>query len=330
MMRIGLIDVDGHNFPSLPLMKISAWHKAQGDTVEWYEPLFHSAGKPFDRVYMSKVMGTEYTPDYPYFVNAEQIVRGGTGYHIHVKDGQEYFDHEHHKNLPAEIEHIYPDYSIYPEYTKDTAYGFLTRGCCNDCPFCIVTQKEGPCSKKVADLSEFWSDQKVVKLLDPNLLACREHIELLEQLRDSRAKIDFTQGLDARMVNEENLAILKEIRIHRLHFAFDSLKYEKQIINGLLAAKKALNITDPRKAIVYILVNYNTTIEEDLYRITKVKEIGLSPDVRIYRKNVLTERHVLRDLQRWCNRREIYYSCEFKDYIPRVDGKTIKELYFQK
>lgn len=128
-MRIGLIDVDGHNFPNLPLMKLSAWHKAQGDKVEWYDPLFHSMGEPFDRVYMSKVFGSEYTKDYPYYVNAKEIIKGGTGYHISIKDGKEVFDKENHTNLPDEVEHIYPDYELYSQYCKDTAYGFLTRGC---------------------------------------------------------------------------------------------------------------------------------------------------------------------------------------------------------
>lgn len=327
-MRIGLIDVDGHNFPNLPLMKLSAWHKANGDTVEWYEPLFHSIGEPFDRVYMSKVFGDEYSQEYPYYVNAKEVIKGGTGYHIHIENGKEVFDKDNHKNLPDEVEHIYPDYSLYPEYTKDTAYGFLTRGCCNNCSFCIVSKKEGLCSHKVADLSEFWRGQKNIKLLDPNLLACKEHLNLLKQLADSKAKVDFTQGLDARFVNQDNLKLLKQINISMLHFAFDFMKFEKQIINGLSLAKEKLQISD-RKAIVYMLTNYDTTIEEDLYRIQKIREIGFAPDVRIYRKETLPHPHILRDLQRWANNRFIYRSCEFMDYVPRSDGKTIKELYFE-
>lgn len=327
-MRIGLIDVDGHNFPNLPLMKLSAWHKANGDTVEWYEPLFHSMGEPFDRVYMSKVFGDEYSQDYPYYVNAKEVIKGGTGYHIHIENGKEVFDKENHKNLPDEVEHIYPDYSLYPEYTKDTAYGFLTRGCCNNCSFCIVSKKEGMCSHKVADLSEFWRVQKNIKLLDPNLLACKEHLDLLQQLADSKAKVDFTQGLDARFINEQNIEILKQINISMLHFAFDFMKFEKQIVKGLSLAKEKLQISD-RNAIVYMLTNYDTTIEEDLYRIQKIREIGFAPDVRIYRKETLPHPHILRDLQRWANNKFIYRSCEFMDYVPRSDGKTIKELYFK-
>lgn len=325
-MRVGLIDVDGHNFPNLPLMKISAYHKSKGDSVEWYEPLFHSIGEPLDIVYMSRVFGDEYSKDYEYFVNAKEVVKGGTGYHINVIDGAEVFDKENHKNLPEEIEHQYPDYSLYPEYTKDTAYGFLTRGCCNDCLFCIVSKKEGRCSRKVADLSEFWNGQKHIKLLDPNLLACKDHMELLQQLVDSKAKVDFTQGLDARFVSEENLELLKKINIEMLHFAFDFMKFEKQIVKGLKLAKEKLQIND-RNAIVYMLTNYDTSIQEDLYRINKIREIGFSPDVRIYRKESLPKTHILKDLQRWCNNRFLYRSCEFLDYVPRADGKSIRELY---
>lgn len=327
-MRVGLIDVDGHNFPNLPLMKLSSWHKKQGDTVEWYEPLFHSIAEPFDRVYMSKVFGEEYTPDYPYFVNAKEVIRGGTGYAISVVDGEEIFDKSKDFDLPSEVEHSYPDYGLYPAYTKDTAYGFLTRGCPNNCDFCIVTEKEGRCSHKVADLSEWWNGQKNIVLLDPNILGCREHMDLLQQLVDSKARVDFTQGLDARFVTEENIELLKKIKVQMLHFAFDFMKFEKQIVRGLSLVKDKLKIDD-RKAIVYMLTNFNTTIEEDLYRVEKISELGFQPDVRIYRKNSLPETHVLRDLQRWCNNKFLYRSCDFMDYVPRADGMTIRQLYFK-
>lgn len=326
-MRIGLIDVDGHNFPNVPLMKLSAWHKSQGDTVEWYDKLFHSIGQPLDRVYMSKVFSEEYTPDYQYYINAKEVIKGGTGYCISVVDGKEVFDESKNFDLPYEIEHIYPDYELYPQYTKNTAYGFLTRGCCNNCSFCIVSKKEGLCSHKVADLSEFWNGQKNIKLLDPNILACQDHMKLLQQLADSGANVDFTQGLDARFINERNVELLKQINISMLHFAFDFIKNEDQIIEGLKIVKDRLKIRD-RNAIVYMLTNYDTTIEQDLYRIERIKEVGFMPDVRIYRKNALPKRHILRDLQRWSNNRILYTSCDFLNYKPRNDGRTIKEIYF--
>ena len=161
-MKIGLIDVDGHNFPNLCLMKISAYHKARGDTVEWWNGL-----ERYNIVYKSKVFTEEYTTEENTVIYADKVIEGGTGYDLENK-------------LPYEIEHCYPDYSLYPRLTKNTAYGFLTRGCPRCCPFCIVSQKEGKQSIKVADLSEFWKGQKVIKLLDPNLLACKEHMSLLQ------------------------------------------------------------------------------------------------------------------------------------------------------
>lgn len=184
-MKIGLIDVDGHNFPNLPLMKLSAWHKQQGDSVEWYKPLFHSMGEPLDRVYMSKVFS--FTSDFQYFVNAKVVVKGGSGYSIELINGKEIYHKENDTDLPYEIEHIYPDYSLYPELTKDTAYGFMSRGCPRGCGFCHVKTKEGGKAYKVADLSEFWRGQRKIVLCDPNILACKEHMELLGQLADSKA-----------------------------------------------------------------------------------------------------------------------------------------------
>lgn len=129
-MRIGLIAVDGHNYPNIPLMKLSAWHKKNGDTVEWYEPLFSGH---MDRVYMSKVFS--FTPDYQYYIDADQVIKGGSGYCIETVDGIEVYHKERDAGLPYEIEHTYPDYGLYPELCKDTAYGFLTRGCPRGCNF---------------------------------------------------------------------------------------------------------------------------------------------------------------------------------------------------
>lgn len=320
-MKIGLIDVDSHNFPSLPLMKISAYHKAKGDDVEWCVPLLH-----YDIVYISKVFGDEYTTMDMTVISADKIVYGGTGFAIKIVDGKEVYEKINDNVLPDEIEHIYPDYSLYPKLTKRKAYGFLTRGCPNNCGFCVVSQKEGLVTHKVANLSEWWNGQKEIILLDPNILACRQHIELLEQLANSGAYVDFTQGLDARFITEKNLEILSRIKIKTLHFAFDFMKNEKQIKKGLDLAMKRLNLDDT-KAIVYMLTNFDTTIKEDIYRLKTIQDLGYLPDVRIYRKNALPKRHILRDLQRWCNNRLIYRSCSFFDYVPRADGRTIRETY---
>ena len=117
-MNIGLLAVDS-TYPNLALMKISAYHKTRGDNVEWFNSFYR-----YDIVYMAKVFS--FTPDYGYFINADQIEKGGTGYDVS-------------KNLPEDIDQTYPDYSIYG-ITKE-AYGFLTRGCPNRCKWCVVPAK---------------------------------------------------------------------------------------------------------------------------------------------------------------------------------------------
>ena len=300
-MKIGLIDVDGHNFPNLPLMKLSAWHKQQGDTVEWYEPMFTGH---CERVYMSKVF--TFTPDYQYYIDADEIIRGGTGY-FYPNGGN---------SLPDEIEHIYPDYSLYPELTRDTAYGFLTRGCPRGCDFCIVAEKEGKCSVKVADLSEFWHGQKNIVLMDPNMFACRDWKDLSQQLIDSGAWVDFSQGCDIRIMTEEKAEHIKQMKIKRIHFAWD--KYEdRDMIVPKFKAFKAYTGWDKRKMIVYVLTNYNTTHEQDLERIYTLRDLGYWPDVRIFEKEKLPPGHITRKLQRWVNMRAVFESTpRFEDYNP--------------
>lgn len=312
-MRIGLIDVDGHNFPNLPLMKISAWHKVQGDTVEWYEPMFSGH---MDKVYMSKVFS--FTPDYPYYIDADKVIKGGSGYCISLVDGKEEFDKSKHFDLQEEIEHIYPDYSIYydkiPE-VRDTAYGFLTRGCPCDCDFCHVAQKEGKCAVKVADLSEFWKGQKNIVLLDPNITACRDWKELFQQLIDSNAWVDFSQGLRIHMMTEEKAEMLKQMKIKQVHFAWD--KYEdKDIVVPKFKQFKEITQWDKRKLSVYVLTNFNTTHEQDLERIYTLRELGYWPYVMVYDREHLPKGHITRKLQRWVNMRAVFETVpNFDDYL---------------
>lgn len=296
-MKVGLIDVDGHNFPNLALMKISAWHKSQGDFVEW-----HCALKHYDRVYLSRVFDDTYSSDYEFCINADEIIRGGTGYDLKNK-------------LPDAIEHMYPDYSRYPDLTRNTAYGFLTRGCPRACEFCIVAEKEGRQSRKVADLSEFWSGQKNIKLLDPNILACRDHEYLLQQLANSHAYVDFTQGLDIRCINSDNIELLNQIRIKEIHFAWDNPKddLEKYFMRY---KSKAKHKPHGHFGTVYCLTNFDSTHEEDLYRINALRDWGFDPYVMIYDKpNAPRE---TRMLQRWCNNKIIFRSePDFEKYDPK-------------
>ena len=307
-MKVGLIDVDGHNFPNIPLMKLSAWHKQQGDSVEWYNPLISCH---MDKVYMSKVFS--FSQDYQHPIDADEIIRGGSGYCISLENGKEHFCREKDRPLPDEIEHMYPDYGLYPELTKDTAYGFLTRGCPRGCEFCHVEAKEGKKSRKVADLSEFWNGQKKIILCDPNILACPEHPELLQQLIDSKAKVNFNQGVDIRLVNEKNLELLKQIRLDGIHFAFDRWQDKDIIEPRLRAFKERTGYSRNRgRVMVYILCNFDTTLEQDLYRIQLCRALNFSPYPMIYDKEHCDP--VYRKLQRWCSNFIFWSVPTFEEY----------------
>jgi len=291
-LKIGLIDVDGHNFPNLALMKISAYEKQLGNSVEWCNPLFE-----YDRVYMSKVF--TFTNDFDTCIRAEEIIKGGTGYDLQNK-------------LPLEVEHQYPDYELYN--IKNTAYGYLTRGCPRGCEFCIVKDKEGQKTNKVADLNEFWNGQKEIKLLDPNLIACKEWKELMQQLIDAKAWIDFTQGLDIRLMTDEKAYMLNQVKAKMIHFAWDN--YEFKTYEYLKKFRQCFKY-DFRKLRVYVLTNFNTTHEQDLERVYKLKELGYDPYIMIYDK--YNSPIQTRYLQRWVNNKIIFRTIDkFEDYDHRV------------
>lgn len=293
-IRIGLIDVDSHNFPNLCLMKLSAYHKAQGHQVCFWNPLFY-----FDVVYKSRVFTDTYSKDSITVRNAGQVIKGGTGY----GPGPD---------LPDEIEHSYPDYSLYPQYSE-TAYGFLSRGCPRGCGFCIVGGKEGRKSRKVADLSEFWRGQREIKLMDANLLACPDHESLLLQLAKSRALVDFSQGLDIRLITRDNVALLNQVRTKAVHFAWDNpdedlTRYFRQFLEWT-------SIKNPRLRRVYLLTNYGSTHEQDLYRVETLRQMGFDPYVMIYERP--TAPPITRHLQRWVNNKRLFYAIpSFSDYAP--------------
>jgi len=305
-MKVGLIDVDGHNYPNLPLMKISAWHKQQGDSVEWYRGILSDH---MNRVYMSKVFS--FTPDYEWAIDADEIIKGGSGYAIELENGREIYHKERDNDLPAEVEHMYPDYSLYPNLTKDTAYGFLTRGCPRGCSFCHVAAKEGQCSYKVANLDEFWKGQKEIVLSDPNILACKDHKDLLQQLLDSKARVEFNQGLDVRLVNDGNIDLIRQMRIKYIHFAFDRYQ-DKSIIEPKLRMFREATGWGRHKVVVYILVNYDTELWQDIERIQLCRELDFSPFPMIYDKEHCDPTY--KKLQRWCND-WIFWKCPtFEEY----------------
>lgn len=299
-MRIGLLDVDSHNFPNLPLMKLSAFHKAAGDSVEWWNPY-----GTYDRVYKSRVFTDLYSKDTMTVTNAGEVILGGTGYGIQ-------------KNLPDAVEHTRPDYALYPQFA-DTAYGFLSRGCPRSCGFCIVSAKEGRRSVKTADLSEFWDGQKEIKLLDANLLACPDHEGLLLQLAQSRALVDFTQGLDIRLITPDNVSLLNRIRVKAVHFAWDDP--DTDLTPYFRRFLELTNIKSDRKRRVYVLTNYGSTHEQDLYRVETLRGLGYDPYLMIYNRPSAPK--ITRQLQRYVNNKRIFYAVpRFADYAPNWKGGT--------
>ena len=205
-MKIGIHDAERDylkhkHFPNYALMKISAWHKAQGDTVEWWNPLYK-----YDRIYSSKVF--DFTPVDPYL--PEDAIRGGTGYRDIPMD----------KTLPPEIDSMFPDYSIYPEC--DYAIGYLTRGCPNNCRWCVVPKKEGNIRPYRAWEELVRKDTDKLVLIDNNILSCDYGISQLAGLIGSGYRIDLNQGMDARLVTEQVADILSRLEwIRFIRFSCD-------------------------------------------------------------------------------------------------------------
>jgi len=283
-LKIGLYDVDS-KIPNLALMKLSAWHKQCGDQVEFYSPLFKHS---YDKIYASKIF--KGSTDY---LDLSIMEIGGSGYSLS-------------KQLPHDIEHIYPDYKL---YACNYAIGFITRGCIRNCGFCIVPKKEG-WIKKNADLEEFCHDQSKVMLLDSNILSYENHCEELERLRKTKKKIDFNQGLDIRLINHENASILKEIKRWkglRLRFAFDDLKLKDTIVEKL----KIFEDVGISRGIIqfYVLIGYNSTRSEDRIRINFLKKNHLDAFVMPYNKVDPYQKQ----FARWVNRHYFKYQT-FQSY----------------
>lgn len=307
MAKVGLIDVDGHNFPNLALMRISAYHKAMGDDVSWWWGFDH-----YDIVYMSKVFSDAYSADADEPTNADIVIKGGTGYAISLVDGREVYDKSKDRTLSKEIEEMVPDYSIYPQY--EYAVAMTSRGCPRGCAFCHVAAKEGRCSVKVADVANFYNGQKHIEVLDPNITACKDKHELFRQYIDTGASITFNQGIDIRMVTDDDINMLNMMRLKDVHFAWDNPKDDLAPKFKMWSDKFRRN---SNLGMVYCLTNFNSTMEENLYRIYTLRSMGFDPYVMIYDKPHATRE--IRHLQRWCNNKIIFKSCpDFKDYLREV------------
>ena len=314
-MRVGLWN-DSTKFPNLCSMKISAYHKSLGDETELW-----NANNSYDLIYASKIFTESEEPNF----GCTTVIRGGSGYDLCNK-------------LPDHIEHMFPDYSLYPDF--NAALGVLTRGCprLNHAQsrggFCITPDKDGCISRKVANLSEFWNGQSEIYLLDQNLLAAPERKELLQQLIASHAVVTFDGGMDVRYMNDEIIGMSKKLKVKDWHFAWDD-PMENLEKNFERIAKSGLVRKD--SCGVYVLTNFRSNADQDLHRIYTLRKLGFVPYVMIYdkqkfvtdngrwKKGVETTFSVeqmkqfkrCQHLQRWCNNRAIIKSCpDFNNYEP--------------
>lgn len=310
-MKIGLIDVDGHNFPNLALMKLSAYHKAKGDDVEWYsifDPMY-------DVVYMAKVF--THTNDYNQVIqNSRQIIKGGTGYDLTSK-------------LPQEAEKIVPDYSLYPSIDQKTAYGFLTRGCIRKCPWCVVPKKEGGI-KPYQDVDEIAVDGRTnLILMDNNILAAGDYgREQIEKIIQKGYRVDFNQAMDARLVTPEVADMLARVKwLNYIRFGCDTPAQIKDCEN-------AINLLRERgyKKEFLLYTMLHGELEECLHRISYWRgkyDWKVTCFAQPYLD--LTSKHQnipqwQNDMVRWSARKELYKIMEFQDYEPRKGFKCKEYL----
>lgn len=296
IMNIGIVDVDGHNFPNFALMKISAWHKSRGDKVEMAMPMFGE----YDRVYQSKIF--TFTPDASRFDGKCDIVRGGTGYDIRSR-------------LPEEIERSTAmDYSIYPQY--DFSIQFFSRGCIRRCPFCLVQDKEGMIH--TVEPVQLNPNGKWIEVLDNNFFANPEWKAAVEYLRRSGQPVNL-HGVDIRIMDEEQAYCLNQLRLRRsIHIAWDLPQLD--LTEKL---REAIRYIKPWKLMCYVLVGYNSTVEQDLYRIERLRELGIKPFVMPYRdfENKAKPSQYAKDLAQYANKPQIFKTCKFEDFSPRKGFK---------
>lgn len=303
-------------YPNLALCKIAAWHKAQGDEVEWATMFEH-----YDIVYKSKIFN--FSPDDLYAYNADKIIKGGTGYDIASK-------------LPDEIDRTYPDYSIYPSIPDDVAYGFLTRGCPNKCKWCVVPRKEGSI-RPYMDVDEIATEtRRKLVLMDNNILAAGDYcLEQFEKIIKRGYAVDFNQALDARLVTPQHAKLLAKMKWkeNRIRFGCDTFSQIQDCENAM----DFINMNGYKgEYFLYTMIQGN--LRADYRRIhywwKKLQEgrRHLIPGRPIYayaqpyrdpdKKNIVPQWE--KDMAQWCNKRQIFTQCDFKDFEPRKGFKCIE------
>lgn len=348
-MRIGLIDVDGHAskkkwgatiYPNIALAKIARYHKEHGDDVEWYSPF----SEHYDWVYMSKVFN--FSPDYDYTINnADRIIKGGTGYFVSKDDMPGYKPLFGDKiwfwaELPVEIDHCQPDYSIYPHVPSDYAYGFLTRGCPNKCKWCVVPRKEGAI-RPYMDVDEIAIEgrHKLV-LMDNNFLAAGDYAhEQLDKIIERGYRVDFNQALDARLVTDDfarKLAKVKWLDKNRIRFGCDT---KKQIEDCERAME--LIISHGFKGEFFLYTMLNDDFQESYDRIhywwdklQEQRDKHSSNLVYAYAqpyRDPNNPHHQIpqwqKDMANWVNKKAHFVAHSFEEFQPRKGFRCIE--YFK-
>lgn len=297
-----LIDCDS-TIPNLALMKISAYEKSKG------RPCGFNISEP-DRVYcsiifdwnMHKADGLKFL--YP---NA-QINIGGSGYDLT-------------KSLPFEIDSMPPDYSLYPDCDYDL--GFTTRGCIRDCYFCIVKRKEGEFRKYAHPQSFHDPAHKKIVLMDNNILADKQwFFEVTDWILDHKMKVDFNQGLDIRLMDEDIAKRLHELKpINYWRFAFDQLSYEVSVRNGIKLLNNA-GVNTRSQSLWYVYLHADSQFSNALQRCEILRECNVLPYPMLNRNTKKTPR--MTALKRWC-RPWIFFSIDWQEY-----QKSYKKLHSQK
>ena len=297
-MKIGLLPVDGTKFPNFAIMKIAAYEKSMGNDVE-----FVNFFEKYDIVYKSKVF--THKPDCATIINAHEIIQGGTGY-------------DYTKVLPDRIENIEPDYSLYPKFPH--ALGFLTRGCIRKCDFCIVSEKEGT-TAPYRDIETILQNKKSAVLMDNNVLSHEFGLEQIENIIRIGCKVDFNQGLDARLIDLETAKMLVKVKWidSTIRLACDS-KPMVEIILKTIEIFNGLGYRS-RRFLVYALITDDLIESYNRMNILKANDIMpfAQPFIDFTGKNKLKQWQ--KDMARWVNRKEYFNSCDFKDFEPRKGFK---------
>ncbi len=296
-MKIGLLDVDGHNFPNFALLKIAGYYKQVGGVK--YEMVMPF--EEYDKVFASKVF--TFTEDFnPYEINAKEIIKGGTGYDIKSK-------------LPNEIEKsTVMDYSIYPKYNFSLQR--FSDGCIRNCPFCLVREKEGYI--KPVEPVELNPRSEYIYVLDNNFFANPKWRSAVKYLQEKKQPV-MLSGVDVRIMDEEQAYALNTLKLKSgVHIAWDLPKIDlTERLQAMVKHVKAWKIT------CYVLVGFNSTLEEDLSRIYTLRRLGIKPFVQPYRdyENKRKPKQYEKDLARWANRSWLLKSMDFEDYSPRKGFK---------